>query len=153
FAVPASSARDLMRLAIVAALASTTTLSALSLSAEAQTSAEARSGAPPPGSAAASAPPAPPPASASSPQAPPAIDARAEAREMAVKGDSAFGSGRCDKAIVLWKKAEEKFHAPTILLRIARCEALMGHVVDATQSFESVVRDKLGEGAPPSWIE
>jgi hypothetical protein len=80
-----------------------------------------------------------------------ATDARAEARELAEKGDSAFGAGRCDKAIGFWKKADAVFHAPTLLLRIARCEALLGHVVDATATLERIVGEPLPASAPPTW--
>src|SRR5262249_9685529 len=73
------------------------------------------------------------------------------ARELAEKGDAAFGSGRCDKAITLWKKAEATFHAPTLILRIARCQALVGRVVDATASLQRVVDDTLGPEAPDAW--
>jgi hypothetical protein len=78
---------------------------------------------------------------------------RAEARDLARQGDVAFSQGRCDKAIPLWKRAEDTFHAPTILLRMARCEALLGHVVDATATLEQIVAEKLEADAPPPWRE
>src|SRR5688572_1319070 len=78
---------------------------------------------------------------------------RAEAKELAQKGDAAFGSGRCDKAIALWRKAATKFHAPTILLRIARCQALIGKVVDATLTLEEIAADKLPADAPRPFVE
>ncbi len=65
---------------------------------------------------------------------------RVEARRLASLGDQAFTIGRCDKAIPLWQRANETFYAPTILFRIARCQALQGKVVDATSTLEEIVR-------------
>jgi hypothetical protein len=82
-----------------------------------------------------------------------ASDARAGARELGEKGDAAFGAGRCDKAIDFWQKADAIFHAPTLLLRIARCEALLGQVVAATESLERIVSEELPANAPPTWAD
>ena len=70
-----------------------------------------------------------------------AASPRAEARAIAQQGDEQFYAGRCDKAIALWRKAYDVFHAPTILLRIARCEALLGHVVAAAATLEAIVAE------------
>ncbi len=78
---------------------------------------------------------------------------RAEARELALRGDAAFGSGRCDKAISLWQQADQRFHAPTLVLRIARCEALLGRVVAATAKLESIVAEPRRPDDPAPWIE
>ncbi len=78
---------------------------------------------------------------------------RAEARDLAVRGDEAFGAGRCDKAIPLWEQAESRFHAPTLVLRIARCEALLGRVVGAAARLQSLAAEKLAADAPASWVE
>ncbi len=80
-------------------------------------------------------------------------DRRARARELADQGDAAFSIGRCDRAIPLWRQAEQAFHAPTILLRIARCEALLGKVVDATATLESITAEKPGPDAPQPFVE
>ncbi len=78
---------------------------------------------------------------------------RDEARELALRGDAAFGSGRCDKAIGLWQEADARFHAPTLVLRIARCEALLGRVVAATARLSSIVAEPRGRGDPAPWFE
>ncbi len=77
--------------------------------------------------------------------------ARAEARVFATQGDDAFAAGRCDRAVPFWKQAEAKFHAPTLLFRIARCQVLLGKVVDAAATMESIVGEKLGADAPDAW--
>lgn len=76
---------------------------------------------------------------------------RAEAKALATKGDDAFYAGHCDKAVPLWREAEAAFHAPTILLRIARCQAALGHVVDASETLDRVIGEPLGAGAPPAF--
>jgi hypothetical protein len=83
----------------------------------------------------------------------PSGDARSAARELARKGDAEFAAGRCVRAIALWNKAEATFHAPTILLRIARCQALTGKVVEAAATLERVRSEQLPPGAPPAFVE
>src|SRR5215475_5923563 len=73
----------------------------------------------------------------------PASDPRVEAREIAERGDAQFDAGRCDKAIPLWKEAAAKFRAPTIGLRIARCQALVGKVVEAAKTLEAITKEPL----------
>jgi len=77
---------------------------------------------------------------------------RAEARQLASQGDEAFGIGRCDQAVPLWKEAERKFHAPTILVRIARCEALLGKVVDAASTLEALLAEPVAPDAPAAFV-
>lgn len=64
---------------------------------------------------------------------------RSAARELAQQGDAAFRAGRCDRAIPLWQEANTRFPAPTILFRVARCQALLGRVVDATRSLQELL--------------
>jgi hypothetical protein len=78
-------------------------------------------------------------------------DARANARALAEKGDSAFAGGRCDRAIPLWKDADKAFAAPSIELRIAHCQALLGHVVDAAQTLETIAKRTLPPDAPDAF--
>jgi hypothetical protein len=78
-------------------------------------------------------------------------DARANARSLAEKGDSAFAAGRCDRAVPLWKEADKAFSAPSIELRIAHCQALLGHVVDAAQTLDAIARKQLPADAPEAF--
>ncbi len=78
---------------------------------------------------------------------------RAEARELAEQGDEAFAIGRCDRALRLWKEADATFHAPTIAARIARCQALLGKVVEATTTLENLVREARRDDMPPAFEE
>lgn len=74
---------------------------------------------------------------------------RVEARRLASLGDQAFTIGRCDKAIPLWQQANDVFYAPTILFRIARCQALQGKVVEATKTLEAMVNGPVQPDEPP----
>jgi hypothetical protein len=75
-------------------------------------------------------------------------DAREHARALAMDGDQLFARGRCDQAIERWTEADASYHAPTIVVRIARCEALLGRVVQAATALESIVAEApaAGEG-------
>jgi hypothetical protein len=78
-------------------------------------------------------------------------DARAAARALAEKGDAAFAGGRCDRAIPLWKEADKTFSATSIELRIAHCQALIGHVVDAASTLDTIARTQLPADAPDAF--
>lgn len=78
---------------------------------------------------------------------------RSEARALAERGDQLFEIGRCDMAIDAWREAEAKFHAPTILLRVARCQALVGKVVDAASTLEAITREPLDPRAPAPFVD
>jgi hypothetical protein len=79
--------------------------------------------------------------------------ARVKARALAEKGDLAFGTGRCDQALPMWRLADQVFPAPTLKLRIAHCDALLGKVVDAAAALQAIVDTKLPPDAPPPWLE
>jgi hypothetical protein len=78
---------------------------------------------------------------------------RAEARAIAERGDAQFDAGRCDKAIALWKDADARFHAPTITLRIARCQAILGRVVDAAATLDAIRQEPIDPAASAPFIE
>jgi hypothetical protein len=79
--------------------------------------------------------------------------ARVKARALAEKGDLAFGTGRCDQAVPMWRQADQVFPAPTLKLRIAHCDALLGRVVDAAAELQAIVQTKLPPDAPAPWLE
>ncbi|MEO8799123.1 MAG: hypothetical protein ABI551_14640 [Polyangiaceae bacterium] len=77
--------------------------------------------------------------------------ARVTARQLAEKGDAAFATGRCDRAIPLWKQADAAFAAPSIELRIAHCQALLNHVVDAAKTLTAIANHTLAPDAPEAF--
>ena len=78
--------------------------------------------------------------------------ARLEARAIAEHGDAQFYAGRCDRAMPLWRKAFAVYPAPTLTLRVARCQALLGQVVAAAATLESITELALGPDAPPAFV-
>ncbi len=76
---------------------------------------------------------------------------RTEARAIAEQGDDQFYAGRCDKAVALWRRADAVYHAPTILLRVAHCEALVGQVVAAAATLEAIVAGDAQPDAPAAF--
>jgi len=78
--------------------------------------------------------------------------ARLEARGIAEQGDAQFYAGRCDRAMPLWRRAFAVYRAPTITLRIARCQALLGQVVAAAATLESMATETLKADAPPAFL-
>lgn len=77
---------------------------------------------------------------------------RAEAKSLAGLGDAQFYAGRCDRALPFWRKAEAIYHATTILLRVARCQAQLGKVVDASATLGNIVEERLRPDAPPAFF-
>jgi len=79
-------------------------------------------------------------------------DAEAAVR-LGTEGDSYWERGRCDLAIKKWQEADGHFHAPTLIYRVARCQAILGQVVAATHAFESIVNEELKPNAPAPFVE
>jgi hypothetical protein len=80
-----------------------------------------------------------------------AEDPRDRARALAGDGDRAFSAGRCRRAIDYWREAEQLFPAPTIALRIARCRALLGEVIEATETLQQIVARTPRPDDPPAF--
>jgi hypothetical protein len=78
--------------------------------------------------------------------------ARLAARAIAEQGDEQFYAGRCDKAVPLWRRADALYHAPTLVLRVARCQLLLGRVVAAAASLQSIVDEPLSPEVPPAFV-
>jgi len=104
---------------------------------------------------------APSPAEAQSAQsaqsAPPQAQAagahRERARALANRGLELFEAGQYVDALQAFQAAEAEFHAPTILLRIARTQVRLGRLVDAHASYERIATEQLASYAPPEFFE
>ncbi|APR85530.1 Hypothetical protein A7982_10879 [Minicystis rosea] len=77
---------------------------------------------------------------------------RAEAKALALRGDAEFYAGNCDKAMSLWQSAESTFHAPTILLRVARCQVQLGKLVAASATLEKIAAEVPRSDAPAAFV-
>jgi hypothetical protein len=86
-------------------------------------------------------------------QAPPDTESRrAQARAIAEQGDAAFAAGRCDQAEPQWRRADSLYHAPTLMLRVARCQSLLGRVVEASATLRAIVDEPLAADAPAAFV-
>lgn len=85
---------------------------------------------------------------------PDAIDqAKADARVAADRGQQLYDEGRYDEAITSFREADAKFHAPTILLMIARAHERRGRLLEARAHYQQVVQEKLTHYAPKVFFE
>lgn len=73
---------------------------------------------------------------------------RAAAREAANAGADAFDAGNYERAVELFTRAEELFHAPPHLLFKARALEKLGRLVEAREAYLKLVREKLPADAP-----
>lgn len=76
---------------------------------------------------------------------------RAAARDLFKQGDVLQRSGKFAEALDKFQRAEQVIHAPTNVLRIAECQAAMGHLVEAAESYRQVTRWTLPAGSPPAF--
>jgi hypothetical protein len=76
---------------------------------------------------------------------------RSAARQLFKEGDELQRAGKFTEALDKFGKAQQIFSAPTNLLRIAECQAALGHLVESTESYRAVVRTPLPAGSPPAF--
>jgi len=72
---------------------------------------------------------------------------RATARNLAIDAQKALGAKDYEKAVDLFGRAEKLFHAPTLLLGLARSYAGLGKYVEARESYNKIIREKLPASA------
>jgi hypothetical protein len=76
---------------------------------------------------------------------------RAAARDLFKQGDELQRSGKFPEALDKFTRAEQVIHAPTNVLRIAECQAAMGRLVEAAESYRQVTRWQLSPGSPTAF--
>ncbi len=76
---------------------------------------------------------------------------RAAARDLFKQGDELQRAGKFPEALDKFQRAEQVIHAPTNVLRIAECQAAMGKLVEAAESYRQVTRWTLPAGSPPAF--
>lgn len=82
----------------------------------------------------------------------PSAQEKAAAIALADKGLEHYEAGRYTEALTAFGEAEQKIHAPTFLLMVARCYVQMGRLVDAHAAYQRIVEEKLGRSAPPEFV-
>lgn len=78
---------------------------------------------------------------------------RQQARELADRGFSLFEAGQYDKAIEVFREAEKSFHAPTILLMLARAHDRLGRLLEASGVYQQILDEPLATSASPAFLE
>ncbi len=76
---------------------------------------------------------------------------RVAARDLFKQGDELQRAGQYEGALDKFQRAEQVIQAPTNVLRIAECQAALGKLVEAAESYRTVVRWSLPPGAPPAF--
>ncbi|WP_437285986.1 tetratricopeptide repeat protein [Sorangium sp. So ce406] len=88
----------------------------------------------------------PPPAGASA-------DAQQLARTRAHEGLKLYGADRWQEAFDAFQEADRLYHAPTLVLYMARCQRKLGNLEGARALYEQVLDERLPEDPPPAFLE
>jgi hypothetical protein len=78
---------------------------------------------------------------------------RAAARALGIEGISLAMTGKCSEAIDKLERAEQLYHAPTILERLGECQIELGQIVAGTENLQRVLREPLGPNPPAAYRE
>jgi len=78
---------------------------------------------------------------------------KATARELAIQGAAALEAKEYEKAADRFSRAEALFHAPTLVLGLARAQVGLGRYVEARESYRSMIREELGDEASSAFRE
>jgi hypothetical protein len=76
---------------------------------------------------------------------------RAAARKLFSEGDQLQQAGKYEEALDKFKRAQAVFSAPTNLLRIAQCQAMLGKLVESAETYRTLIRTPLPAGSPPAF--
>ena len=87
------------------------------------------------------------------PKAPAAASAKDEARELFKKGTAALDAKQYTEAAELLRQAEERFHAPTHLLYLARAQSGMKQLLAAKATYEKLRDEKLPPKTSDAFVD
>jgi hypothetical protein len=76
---------------------------------------------------------------------------KATARAAYLEGIKLQENGNCPEALPRLETAQKFFPAPTHLLHIAQCQAATGKLVEASETYETLVRTPLAKEAPDAF--
>jgi hypothetical protein len=96
-------------------------------------------------------PPTPPGAPSGPPPEMSESERKATARAAYLEGVKLQESGRCPEAIARFEAAQKFYAAPTHLLHLAQCQAATGKLVEASETYELLVRTPLTKGSPEAF--
>lgn len=78
---------------------------------------------------------------------------KATARQLGLEGDAALANKDFKTAEDKCKRADQLFHAPTLMLCLARGQAGNGHLVAAQESYNRILREGAPPGSPPAFVK
>ena len=78
---------------------------------------------------------------------------KSAARELAKDAAQAFQNGQYQVAVDKFNKADQLFHAPTLVLGLARAYASLGKYVEAKEAYNRVIIEKLPPNASDQFIQ
>lgn len=73
------------------------------------------------------------------------------ARTAYAEGVKLQDQGKCPDALARFETAQKFYPAPTHLLHLAQCQAATGRLVEASETYETLTRAALAEGAPEAF--
>lgn len=75
------------------------------------------------------------------------------ARRIGAEGLKLYNAQRWEEAYELFQEAEKRYHAPTLVLFMARCQQAQGKLVEAIAIYEKLLAEPLPDGASKAFIE
>jgi hypothetical protein len=78
-------------------------------------------------------------------------DKKSAARAAYQEGADLQEKGKYAEALADFEKAEKLYDAPTHLLHMAQCQAQLGHLVEASENYETLAHKTLEKGAPDAF--
>ena len=76
---------------------------------------------------------------------------KSAARAAYLEGADQQEHGKYAEALANFEKAQKLYDAPTHLLHIAECQAQLGHLVEASENYETLTHKTLEKGAPDAF--
>ncbi|MCK6586192.1 MAG: tetratricopeptide repeat protein [Polyangiaceae bacterium] len=75
------------------------------------------------------------------------------ARAIGAEGLTLYNAQRWEEAYKLFQEADKLYHAPTLVLFMARCQQAQGKLVEAAAIYETLLAEPLPDGASKAFIE
>lgn len=75
------------------------------------------------------------------------------ALDAAHQGLDAYDAGRFEEAYAHFRKAQDLYPAPTLLVHMARCQRKLGKLDAAKNHYQEILATPLAEDAPPPFVE
>jgi hypothetical protein len=93
------------------------------------------------------------PSSASAQPAAGSEEKQAAAREKGKEGLSLYGAGKWQEAYEKLAEADKLYHAPTLVLYMARCQRQLGKLLAALDLYERVLDEVIPASAPQAFLD